>query len=402
MDSLFLNGAIKHLSDNVLVTVSDRKLQVSDNGQPAAVSYYLADVMSANDYYPGGMDMPRRKYNYGSQYRYGFQNQETDNELWGGAVAFEYRVEDPRLVRFFSVDPLTSQYSYNSPYAFGENRLIDGVELEGLEWKPTKDKEGSVTGYTWSGYNKDGSTAEGTVAGGIIYNKDKGYNTWYTSDKATQSGSVDFMSEGSKEPYLKRSEVANSWATNPNNVTINYKDTWVTSTGSYAFSREKSYKEVTISAEFWSEGGRIKSDPITIDQFGRTGKLWEVVSLKSYSDPKNMFNSYRYSMGFADGPTSGALIPVYPELLLMPLPKGLNLLGKATGGAKQWLRLGKSYSIDGGFKTFSLRWGASPRYASKIGNVTLRELNQSMRNWKIPFKSWRTADPGHLHFRKLK
>jgi hypothetical protein len=31
------------------------------------------------------------------------------------------------------VDPLTAKYPYNSPYAFSENRVVDGIELEGLE-----------------------------------------------------------------------------------------------------------------------------------------------------------------------------------------------------------------------------------------------------------------------------
>lgn len=31
------------------------------------------------------------------------------------------------------MDPLTSSYPHNSPYAFSENRVVDGVELEGLE-----------------------------------------------------------------------------------------------------------------------------------------------------------------------------------------------------------------------------------------------------------------------------
>lgn len=42
-------------------------------------------------------------------------------------------MHDPRLGRFFAVDPLASKYPHNSPYAFSENRVIDGVELEGLE-----------------------------------------------------------------------------------------------------------------------------------------------------------------------------------------------------------------------------------------------------------------------------
>ena len=80
--------------------------------------------------------MPGRKANPGS-YSYGFQNQETDPEMLVGAVAFKYRVHDARIGRFLSVDPLTPDYPWNSPYAFSENRLIDRVELEGLE-----------TGYT--------------------------------------------------------------------------------------------------------------------------------------------------------------------------------------------------------------------------------------------------------------
>ena len=54
--------------------------------------------------------------------RYGFQGQEEDQELWEGAVTFKYRVEDARLGRFFSVDPLFRDYPYNSCYVFSENR----------------------------------------------------------------------------------------------------------------------------------------------------------------------------------------------------------------------------------------------------------------------------------------
>jgi RHS repeat-associated protein len=69
-------------------------------------------------------------------YRYGFQGQEKDDEVKGAgnSLNFEYRMHDPRLGRFFAIDPLAGKYSYNSPYAFSENRVIDGVELEGLEF----------------------------------------------------------------------------------------------------------------------------------------------------------------------------------------------------------------------------------------------------------------------------
>ncbi|UBZ14002.1 hypothetical protein LDL77_19240 [Flagellimonas marinaquae] len=45
-------------------------------------------------------------------------------------------MHDPRVGRFFRVDPLYSKYPWNSTYAFSENRVVDGVELEGLEYQP--------------------------------------------------------------------------------------------------------------------------------------------------------------------------------------------------------------------------------------------------------------------------
>ena len=51
------------------------------------------------------------------------------------------------------------------------------------------------------------------------------------------------------------------------------------------------------------------------------------------------------------------------------------------------------------FQTKSLLWGASPYYTKKIGNPTLRNINQNLRNTKFPYDNWRTADPGHIHYK---
>lgn len=69
-------------------------------------------------------------------YRYGFQGQEKDDEVKGegDSINYKYRMHDPGLGRFLSLDTLAPQYAHNSPYAFAENRVIDGVELEGLEY----------------------------------------------------------------------------------------------------------------------------------------------------------------------------------------------------------------------------------------------------------------------------
>jgi RHS repeat-associated protein len=94
-----------------------------------------ADVVAATEYYPFGMSMPSRNYESQSDYRYGFNGQEKDNELYGegNAYSFEYRVHDPRLGRFLSVDPLTKDFPWNSPYSFAENSPIRFIELEGRE-----------------------------------------------------------------------------------------------------------------------------------------------------------------------------------------------------------------------------------------------------------------------------
>jgi RHS repeat-associated protein len=68
-------------------------------------------------------------------YRYGFQNQEKDDEIKGegNSINYTFRMHDPRLGRFFAVDPLAPKYPYNSSYAFSENSTIAFIEVEGLE-----------------------------------------------------------------------------------------------------------------------------------------------------------------------------------------------------------------------------------------------------------------------------
>jgi len=93
-------------------------------------------------------------------YRFGFQGQEKDDEIKGNgnSLNYKYRVHDPRIGRFLSVDPLAPKYAFNSPYAFSENRVIDGIELEGLEWNPIED----LISY---GANKIRTTASNIVMG---------------------------------------------------------------------------------------------------------------------------------------------------------------------------------------------------------------------------------------------
>lgn len=79
---------------------------------------------------------------------------------------------------------------------------------------------------------------------------------------------------------------------------------------------------------------------------------------------------------------------------------GVGYFNKATGGLKQWVRTGSSYSIEGGFKTYSTRWGAGGNHWKKIGNSTSQKWNKSFRQTKLPGNNWRVQDPGHFHWWK--
>ncbi|OWP83024.1 hypothetical protein BWK59_12705, partial [Flavobacterium davisii] len=84
---------------------------------------------------PFGSLIPNR-HGSSASYRYGFQGQEKDDEIKGEGNSINYtlRMHDPRVGRFLSIDPLSADYPHNSPYAFSENRVIDGMELEGGEY----------------------------------------------------------------------------------------------------------------------------------------------------------------------------------------------------------------------------------------------------------------------------
>ena len=72
------------------------------------------------------------------KFKYYYQEQERQDELGLNWDSFKYRNYDYAIGRFMSVDPLAEKYPYNSTYAFQENKLGLGRELEGLELKPFK------------------------------------------------------------------------------------------------------------------------------------------------------------------------------------------------------------------------------------------------------------------------
>ena len=115
---------------NVLVTISDKKLAV-DSDNDGLVNYYTADVVTASDYYPFGMNMPGRKFSSNSGYRYGFNGQEKSGEIANDDYDYDARIYDGRLGRWLSVDPLENKYIGLSPFNFCLNNPIKFIDING-------------------------------------------------------------------------------------------------------------------------------------------------------------------------------------------------------------------------------------------------------------------------------
>lgn len=100
-------------------------------------------IYSNYDYDPFGSLIPNR-HGLSTAYRYGFQGQEKDDEIKGegNSLNYTYRMHDPRIGRFFAVDPLTRKYPMLTPYQFSSNMPIHAPEFEGLE--TSKDLNGKV------------------------------------------------------------------------------------------------------------------------------------------------------------------------------------------------------------------------------------------------------------------
>ena len=90
---------------------------------------------ATSQYDPFGMLLSGRSWEAGNDYRFGFNGKEGDPELYGNGNIYDYgfRIYNPRLGKFLSVDPLTSGYAWYSPYQYAGNKPIWCKDLDGLE-----------------------------------------------------------------------------------------------------------------------------------------------------------------------------------------------------------------------------------------------------------------------------
>jgi RHS repeat-associated protein len=140
---------------------------------------------------------PGRKFVQGNgRYRYGFNGKELDKETTGiSTYDYGFRIYNPALGRFLSVDPLTISYPELSPYQYAENSPILFIDLDGLEkalpWYLRENKFGGKPVLTLglgnisraqrieSYQNKNVATKVGTFAWNVIASAWNGIaDTW--------------------------------------------------------------------------------------------------------------------------------------------------------------------------------------------------------------------------------
>ncbi|WP_186280096.1 RHS repeat-associated core domain-containing protein [Fluviicola chungangensis] len=98
-------------------------------------------------------------------YRYAFNGMEKDDELKGAGNSYDFgaRMHDPRLGRFFSLDPKASAYPFMSSYCYAANNPI---------YLSDKNGEGPIIGWKVHSMAKDDKTKTYTITYDITVTRD--------------------------------------------------------------------------------------------------------------------------------------------------------------------------------------------------------------------------------------
>jgi len=140
---------------NVLAVISDKLLPNATYVQGGNTEYgtknhlFVADVVSATDYYAFGMVMPGRTFEVAGAYRYGFNGKEKEDGINIDNYDFGARIYDGRVGRWLSLDPKAQKYPSHSPYVAFDDNPIYYVDPTGEEPAP---KNGRLILYSY--YNR--------------------------------------------------------------------------------------------------------------------------------------------------------------------------------------------------------------------------------------------------------
>ncbi|HWV73974.1 MAG TPA: putative toxin, partial [Pseudosphingobacterium sp.] len=119
----------------IVVYLSNRSVGTAVYFDRLRMNLVRGKVREDNHYYPFGLtlDLLNAGNPPNDKNEIKFQSQKHENDLGLNLYSFRFREHDPQIGRFWQTDPLSESFSYNSPYAFSENKVTSHIELEGLE-----------------------------------------------------------------------------------------------------------------------------------------------------------------------------------------------------------------------------------------------------------------------------
>jgi hypothetical protein len=129
--------------------------------------------------------MPGRNYQSSTAYRYGFNGQEKDDEVFQGAMTAQFWEYDSRLGRRWNVDPMFSKKAWQAPYHAFSNRPTSNIDPNGADDFEIN-KKGEITKRT---ENKEADNFFGVDDNGERI-KDKVLSFKYGTIKSVENPSI--------------------------------------------------------------------------------------------------------------------------------------------------------------------------------------------------------------------
>ncbi|EAY24004.1 RHS repeat-associated core domain-containing protein [Microscilla marina] len=120
------------IKEEVYKTAGNFKLRYLAIGDTTKILFHLKDPTPNIGSSLEVTGIALNKTDFGN-YRYGFNGKENDQE-WGKLIQdYGFRLYNPAIAKFLSVDPLSPSYPWYTPYQFAGNKPIEAIDLDGLE-----------------------------------------------------------------------------------------------------------------------------------------------------------------------------------------------------------------------------------------------------------------------------
>ncbi len=92
-----------------------------------------SEILEENNYYPFGLKHKGYNNNPVTNHPYKYNGKELDEDLGLNWYHYGFRMYDPALGRFPSIDPISDQFPHVSTYNYAENDPVANIDLHGLQ-----------------------------------------------------------------------------------------------------------------------------------------------------------------------------------------------------------------------------------------------------------------------------